>query len=107
MHISPGDAKVLSGLILGGLTLLIHLGIVAFAVVAAWRLKLKGIWILAAAVIVGFLQTVINFLVSSPFNLIGHDTAMKYRLAGSGYLSFATMIFALAGWCILAFSRKK
>lgn len=48
MHISPGDAKVLSSLIFGGLALLIHLGIVVFAIVAAWRLKLKGIWILAA-----------------------------------------------------------
>lgn len=102
-----GEAKVLSFLIFGALALLIQLSIVIFAIMAAWRHKLKGVWILAAGAVVGLLQAAINFLISSPFNLIDHDTAMKYRLAGSGYLYFATMIAALVGWCVLAFSQKK
>ncbi|MFZ1072473.1 MAG: hypothetical protein WAO21_03465 [Verrucomicrobiia bacterium] len=107
MNISPGEAKVLSFLTFSGLTLLVQVGILVFAFVAAWRLKLKGIWMLAAAAIVSFFQTFMFFLISSPFNLVDHDTATKYMHFGSGYLSFATMIIALVGWCILAFSRKK
>lgn len=107
MNLSPGDAKVLSSLIFGGLALLIHLGIVVSAIVAAWRLKLKGIWILAAAAIVGLVQTVIIFLITSQLNLVSYNTAMKFRQVGIGYLSYATMITAFIGWCVLAFNRKK
>lgn len=107
MNISPGEAKVLSFLTFSGLMLLVQVGIVVFAFVAAWRLKLKGIWMLAAAATVSFVQTLMFFLISSPFNLIDHDTATKYMHYGSGCLSFATMIIALVGWCVLAFSRKK
>jgi hypothetical protein len=106
MNISPGEAKVLSSLILGGLALLIHLGIVIFAIAAAWRLKLKGIWILAAAAFVGLVQAIIIFLITSQLNWISYDTAMKFRQIGIGYLSYAAMIIALIGWCVLAFSRK-
>jgi hypothetical protein len=107
MNISPGEAKVFSFLMFSGLTLLMQLGIVAFATMAAWRHKLKGMWILAAGTVVGLLQAVINFLISSPFNLVDHETVMKYRLVWVAYLSFAAMIAALVGWCVLAFSRKK
>jgi hypothetical protein len=106
MNIPPGDAKVLNFLIFGGLALLIQLSIVAFAIIAAWRHKLKGMWILAAGTVTGSLQAIMFLLISSPFNLIDHDTATKYMHSGSGYLSYATMIIALVGWCILAFSRK-
>jgi hypothetical protein len=102
-----GEAKVLSFLIFGALALLIQVSIVVFAIMAAWRHKLKGMWILAAGTVVGLLQSVMFFLIASPSNLVDHDTATKYMHYGSGYLSFATMVAALAGWCILAFSRKK
>ena len=107
MNISPGEAKVLSFLTFSGLTLLVQMGIAIFAFVAAWRFKLKGIWILAAAAVVSFVQTLMFFVISSPFNLVDNDTATKYMHVGSGYLSFATMLIALVGWCILAFSRKR
>jgi hypothetical protein len=107
MNVPPGEAKVLSFLIFSGLTLLMHSGIVVFAIMAAWRHKFKGMWILATGAVVGLLQAVVNFLISSPFNLVDHDTAMKYRLAGVAYLSFATMTAALIGWCVLAFTRRE
>jgi hypothetical protein len=107
MNISPGDAKVLNFLIFGGLALLIQLGIVVFAIMAAWRHKLKGMWILTAGTVVGLLQAVAFFLISSPFNLVDHDATTRYMHYGSGYLSFAIMIAALVGWCVLAFTRKK
>ena len=86
--------------------LLLQFGAAAFAILAAWRHKLKGMWILSAGIVVGALQAVANLLLSSPLNLVDHDTGMKYRLVWSAYLSFATMIIALVGWCVLAFSRK-
>lgn len=107
MNVSPGGAKVLSSLIFDGLTLFIHLGIAVFAILAAWRLKLKGIWILAVAAIVSLVQAGLIFLITSQLNLVSHDTAVKLRQIGIGYLSFATMIIALVGWYVLAFSRKK
>jgi hypothetical protein len=107
MNVSPGEAKFLSFLIFSGLTLLMQLGIVVFAVVAARRHKLKGMWILAVGAVVGLLQAVVNFLISSPFNLVDHETVMKYRLVWVAYLSFAAMFAALLGWCVLAFCRKK
>ena len=106
MNISPGEAKVLSFLIFGGLTLFMQLGITVFAIMAAWRHRLKGIWILAAGTVIGLFQAVVNFLISSPFNLVDHNTVVKYRLVGVAYLFFPMMIAALIGWCVLAFSRK-
>lgn len=103
MNISPGDAKVLPFLIFGRLTLLMQLGVGVFAIMAAWRHKLRGMWVWAAGTAVGLVQAVVNFLISSPFNLVDHDTVVKYRLVGAAYLSFATMFAALVGWYVLAF----
>lgn len=67
MNISPGDAKVLNFLIFGGLALLLHLGIVVFAIIAAWRHKLTGLWFLAGAAALAFVQASVNILLSSPW----------------------------------------
>ena len=107
MNISPGDAKVLSFCIFSGLTLLMQVGIVVFAFLAARRYKLKGLWFLATGTIIGLVQGAMFFLISSPFNLVEHDIATKYMHFGSGYLSFAMMIIELIGWSILAFRRDK
>lgn len=102
-----GVTKLLSFLIFSGFSLLIQLGIVIFAVIAAKRQKLRGLWILAGGTIIGSLQAIVNLLISPSLNLVDHDTAMKYRLVVAGYLYFTTMLILLVGWCVLAFHHKK
>jgi hypothetical protein len=103
MHISPGDAKILSFLIFGVIRLLLCFGIAVFAVIAAWRHSLAGLWVLAAATAIAFVEAIVTTLLSSPWR---SESIMRYVNLMS-YLSYATIITAFIGWCILAFSRKK
>ena len=98
-----GEAKLSSFLIFAVIRLIIYFGIVVFALLAARRHKLTGLWILAGASIIGFIQNVINVMLSSPFR---HESIIKYAdlLA---CLSYITMVAVLIGWCALAFSTKK
>lgn len=106
MNISPGAAKIVSFLVFNGSALIIQAAVVTFAIIAALRHKLKGLWVLTAGTIVGLVQSVVNFVMSSPLHFVDQDAAMHYRLAGAAYLSFTTMLVALTGWFILAFVRQ-
>lgn len=83
----------------------IELGIVVFATIAARRYKLTGLWILAAASILGVVSDVLRTVMSVEF-LSRHNYSLNYlALVGFGY--FAAMVIALCGWGVLAFSRRK
>jgi hypothetical protein len=71
--------------------------------VAAWRHKLTGLWILAAAAAIAFVEATVTTMLSSPWR---SENIMRYVNVMS-YLSYATTITAFIGWCVLAFSRKK
>jgi hypothetical protein len=84
---------------------IIELGIVVFATLAAWRYKLKGLWVLAAASILGIVSDVLRTVVSVEF-LSRHNYSLNYlALIGFGY--YAAMVIALFGWGMLAFSQRK
>jgi len=84
---------------------IIESGIVVFAIVAAWRHKSKGLWILAAASVLGVVCDALRLLLSGQF-LQQHPSAMNYlRLVGVGL--YAAMVIALSGWVVLAFSANR
>ena len=84
---------------------IIEFGIVVFAVTAAWRHKSKGLWILAAASVLGVISDAVRLLLSGQF-LYQHPNAMNYlRLVGVGF--YAALVIALCGWVVLAFSSKR
>jgi len=87
-----------------GFRLAIQAAVLVVAVIAARRYKLKGLWILVAAVFLAVFQDVMS-LVSSSLISAGHESAMTYS-AWLQYVPWVTMILALCGWCVLAFSRK-
>ena len=86
------------------LWLVLELAIVVFAVVAAWRHKRIGLWFLGAGVILGVLGDLLHMLWSNGFLMRGEDRTVYLIVVGYGY--YATMIAAVCGWCILAFSRS-
>jgi hypothetical protein len=88
-----------------GFRLVIQAAVLVVAVIAARRYKLKGLWILVAAVFLAVFQDVLG-LVSSSLISAGHENAMTYS-AWFQYVPWVTMILALCGWCVLAFSRKQ
>jgi divalent metal cation (Fe/Co/Zn/Cd) transporter len=88
-----------------GFRLVIQAAILVVAVIAARRYKLKGLWILVAAVFLAVFQDVMG-LVSSSLLRAGHENAMTYS-AWLQYVPWVTMILVLCGWCVLAFSRKQ
>ena len=83
----------------------VELGIVVFAVIAARRYKLKGLWILAAGAVVGVISDVVRVVISADF-LSRHGYSLNYlALIGIGY--YMAMVMAVCGWGVLAFGRKK
>jgi divalent metal cation (Fe/Co/Zn/Cd) transporter len=88
-----------------GFSLVIQAAVLVVAVIAARRYKLNGLWILVAAIFLAVLQDVMG-LVSSSLISAGHDNAMAYS-AWLQYVPWVTMILALCGWCVLAFSHKQ
>lgn len=101
-----GEAKLLSFLVFAGLRLVVQLGIIVFAVIAALRHKLTGLWILVAAAVLTAFHVVANIVISSPFQIVAHDNVMGY-LNALGYVYYAIMFIALGGWCCLALSGRK
>ena len=88
-----------------GFRLVIQAAVLVVAVIAARRYKLKGLWILVAAVFLAVFQDVMG-LVSSSLISAGHENAMTYS-AWLQYVPWMTMILVLCGWCVLAFSHKQ
>jgi hypothetical protein len=83
----------------------IELSIVVFAIIAAWRHKSKGLWILAAASVLGVICDAVRLFLSSQF-LYQHPNAMSY-LTWIGVGFYAAMVIALCGWVVLAFTNKR
>ena len=83
----------------------IQAAVLVIAVVAARRYKLKGLWILAAAVFLAVFQEVMA-LVSFSLTSAGHESAMTFS-AWLQYIPWVTLILALFGWCVLAFATKQ
>jgi hypothetical protein len=98
--------KLLSFLVFAGFRLVIQLAIIVFAVVAARRHKLKGLWILVGAAVLTAFHVVANIVISSPFQIVDHQNAMRYY-GVLGYVYYAIMFIALCGWCVLAFTHRK
>jgi len=88
-----------------GLWVVFEIAIVVFAVIAAWRHKRAGLWVLAAAVILAVLDDVLHLLWSNDFLMRRENTTVYLVVLGYGY--YAVIVTALCGWGILAFSRKK
>jgi hypothetical protein len=101
-----GGAKLISFLVFAGLRLVIQLAIVVFAVVAARRHKLSGLWILVGAAILSALHATANVIISSPFQIVDHENAMRYYTL-LGYVYYSAMFIALGGWCVLAFAHEE
>jgi hypothetical protein len=100
-----GGAKLISFFFFSGLEILVHLAIVAFAFLAAWRHRLTGIWILTGAAILALVQTVGWILIAPPLGVVGHENVIKYANA-LGYFRYAVAVVALCGWCLLALTRR-
>jgi hypothetical protein len=100
-----GEAKFISFLFVRGVRLIVQLGIVVFAILAAKRHQLPGLWILAVAAALTALQAIANVMISSPFLSVEHDNMMKYYCLVE-YSYYVTMFVALCGWCVLAFSQR-
>jgi hypothetical protein len=84
---------------------IILLGIVVFAVIAAWRSRLTGVWILAGATVLAVAASAAQIVLTTDF-LMRHQISANYLvLIGVGY--YAAMVTALSGWGVLAFGRKK
>ena len=83
---------------------IIELGIIAFAIAAAVRTKTKGLWMLAAASVLGVLSDAARFIMSGEF-LYRHPNAMNY-LTWVGVALYVAMLLALCGWGVLAFRPK-
>jgi hypothetical protein len=94
-----------SDLVPAGFRLAIQAAVLVVAVIAARRYKLKGLWILVAAVFLAVFQDVMG-LVSSSLISAGHENAMTYS-AWFQYVPWVTMILVLCGWCVLAFSHMQ
>lgn len=88
-----------------GFSLVIQTAVLVVAVIAARRYKLKGLWILAAAVFLTTLQALMNLVFLRWFQG-GHDNAMTYW-AWLQYIPMVTLVMAFCGWCLLAFGRKE
>ena len=101
-----GEAKLLSFLLFAGLRFLVQLGIIVFAIIAARRHKLTGLWILVAAAVLTAFHVLANAVISAPFQIVLHDNVMGY-LNALGYVYYAIMLIALGGWYCLAFNRRK
>jgi hypothetical protein len=83
----------------------IELSIVVFAIIAARRYKLKGLWILAAASVLGVVSDIMRLVISVDF-LSRHGYSLNYlALIGFGY--YMAMVMAVCGWGVLAFGRRK
>ena len=83
----------------------IELGIVVFAVTAARRYKLKGLWMLAVASVLGVVSDVLRIVISVDF-LSRHGYSLNY-LALIGFSYYVAMVMAVCGWGVLAFSQKR
>ncbi len=98
-----GDTKLFSFLVFGGIRVVLYLSIVLLAIIAARRYKLSGLWILAVAALVEFVQVVFNSLLASPWR---PENFMNY-VGIVGNLSYAAAFIAFVGWCMMAFGSKK
>ena len=83
----------------------IEVAILLFAVIAARRYKLKGLWLLVLAALLAVLRDGLT-MGSSAWVRGGHDNAMV-NSAWLQYVPLVTMVIVLLGWLVLAFSRKK
>lgn len=100
------ETKLIATFVFGGLQIFVHLAIVVFAVIAARRYKLAGMWLLVAAVTLDTLERTANIVMSFPMQAF-----QDYRKEGYfmiiGYVYSAIMLITLCGWAVLAFSRRK
>ena len=100
-----GSAKLISFLLVEGLRLFLALAIVIFAIIAARKHKLGGLWVLVAATIMAALNDLARVLISSPIAVVHHDDALSYlKLLGPIY--FLITLATFIGWCALAFCKK-
>jgi hypothetical protein len=100
-----GGAKLVSFFLFSGVEILVHLAIVAFAFLAAWRHRLTGIWILTGAAILALVQTVGWILIAPPLGVVRHENLIRYANA-VGCFRYAVAVVALCGWCALALTRR-
>ena len=100
-----GAAKLTSFLVFGGFQLIALLAGAGFAVVAACRYKLLGLWLLAGGTVLLALNGSGHLLMACPMQIVEHDTLMKYFNV-VGWFYYASLFTTLAGWCILALRRK-
>ena len=104
MNTSQHLSYLISSLVHSFLWLFILIAVAVFAAIAAWRHKLKGLWILAAATLLTTLHDILSAVLDSMAHA-GHDV-MVYQV-GLTYIPFLTVLVVLCGWCVLAFCRKK
>ena len=83
----------------------IVIGIVLLALIAGWRHKTWGVWLLAAASALAAITSAAQILMSVEF-LSRHQLSLNYLwLIGFGY--YAAMVLGLCGWAVLAFTRTR
>ena len=87
-----------------GFRVAVEAAILVFAVIAARRFKLKGLWLLVLAALLAVLQDGLAMGSSAWFHG-GHDDAKVYS-AWLQYAPLVTMVIVLLGWLVLAFSRR-
>ena len=87
-----------------GFRVAIEAAILVFAVIAARRYKLKGLWLLVLATLLAVLRDGLTMGFSAWFHG-GHDDATVYS-TWLQYFPFVTMVIVLLGWFVLAFSRR-
>jgi hypothetical protein len=85
---------------------LIDLAIVVFAAMAAWRLKVKGLWVLTAAAFLTSLHNVVW--------LVGWDPSFSHSyeqtpfwMATNTFTPVLATVVSLIGWALLALGRKR
>jgi hypothetical protein len=83
----------------------VQLAILVIAFIAAWRCKLKGLWLLAAAAALLALRDIIKTVM--PLSYLVNSSSLMGWWPALDYIPFFAGVVALIGWCLLSFSHRK
>ena len=84
---------------------LLYIAIAVFAVIAAWRHRMKGLRILAAAVLLTSISDLLRLVCGDP-NFSNQHPQAVFWLTTSTFAPIIGTLVALVGWAALAFGRR-
>ena len=79
--------------------------ILVVSIIAAWRHRLAGLWVLALAALLAVTHSILYVVLSSLMHS-GHDSLMVYWV-GLQFVPFFIAAVALCGFLVLAFTTKR